>query len=171
MAQSAARALKHILIILLAEQPSTDSSTMPALLKPVLPMHQIEPDAYGSISSLSLAKGGDEDHQLNIIQVKQIDSLFSWWYQQHSITSPMIIRWFNLHDTTFQAWHTLPSIPIPAGAMASYPPGGIPTSSSAIYGFCKSVNHIISEYNTFKEDDIIIFLPLLRVIMLITYSA
>jgi hypothetical protein len=51
MAQSDASAFKHSLLILLAEQASTDPSIMP----------QMKPDAYGSISSISLAKGCDED--------------------------------------------------------------------------------------------------------------
>jgi hypothetical protein len=66
----------------------------------------MEHNAYGSIS-FAIASSGDEDQQLNIIQMKKISSLFSWYH--HQVLSPALSRWFNLDDNAFSVWCTFPS--------------------------------------------------------------
>lgn len=54
---------------------------------------------------------------------------------------------FDFDDTSFQAWHTLPSA---LNMGAPLPPPYIP--SSAIYNFSGTVQDTVSDYNVFKED-------------------
>jgi hypothetical protein len=125
---------------------------MPAWLESALSMHcwicfvSMKPNADGSVS-FTTSKGGDKDHKFNIIHVKKINSLFSWY---HNITSALITRWFDLDDTVFQVWHILPSTPA-LGVMLPNPEG-IPTSSSPIYNFHRSVKHSVSKYITLQKD-------------------
>jgi hypothetical protein len=149
--QSDASSLEHFLnILLLAEPPSTDASTgmttpfsarfAKAGIANASYFISMEPDAYGSISFASINKGGNEDLQLNFIQVKEINSLFSWYC---SVTFPVIIWWFNLDDPGFQqVWCTLPSTPTQGTMLPS--PGGIPTSSSSPSTTSARVSNIAS---------------------------
>jgi hypothetical protein len=108
----------------------------------------VEPNAYGSISFARITSSGDKDQQLNIIQVKKINPLFSWY---HRVPYPMVSHWFDLDDTAFQVWRAcLASTPNP-GALLLSPVGSL-SPSSAIYDFCKSVKRSISDCNAFKED-------------------
>jgi hypothetical protein len=86
---------------------------------------------------------GDEDHQLTYIQVKKLNSLFSWFRQDPSSTAS---HWLTLDYQTFQDWRTQAPTP---------PPGTTPSpSTSAIYDFRKSVKRSVSDYQAFKEDSL-----------------
>jgi hypothetical protein len=103
----------------------------------------LEPGAYGSIA-FAITSSEDADHELNIVQEKKTHSLFSWY---HQAASPTTTHWFDLDNTSCQAWHTLPSAP---NLGALLPPPYIP--SSAICDFHKSAKCTVSDYNVFKED-------------------
>ena len=147
-----ANALEHILSIVLSEPPlSPGSTTIPpfracftvAGVSTASDFISIDPSMYGSVS-FSILASGDDPQSFTIIQVKKINSLFSWYRQ---VDSPTISRWFELDDSIFQAWRTQapPSAPIP-----SY--GGSSKPHSAISDFRKSVKRSVADYNTFKED-------------------
>jgi hypothetical protein len=102
----------------------------------------MEPNACGSIS-FAITANDDKDHQLSIIQVKKINSLFSWY---HKVTSPVITQWFYLDDADFQVWHMLPSTSTLGAMMLLNPEGIPPPSSSPIYDLCKSVKCSISDW-------------------------
>jgi hypothetical protein len=94
----------------------------------------IEANEYGSIS-FAITPNGDDNCLLNSVQLKKINSLFSWYWNLMS---------------AFQAWCTLLSAPTLGARL--FNPGGIPISLSAIYNFCKSVICSISDYKTFKNN-------------------
>jgi hypothetical protein len=103
----------------------------------------LEPYDYG-ILTFAVEPSGPEDQSLSIIQVKKINSLFSWF---HQVPPSGVSRWFDLDYSSFQAWHTLPA-PVPQGVS----PASISLPSSAIYDFRKSVKRSVSDYQIFKED-------------------
>jgi hypothetical protein len=82
MTQSDAGVLKHTLSILLAELPSIDAAAMTPFcacfskvgVTNVSNFISMEPNTYDSISFF-ITPNGDDDHQLNIIQMKKINSL------------------------------------------------------------------------------------------------
>jgi hypothetical protein len=127
---------------IVVEPPSTaDSVTIPPFLAyfpkaGISKCHRFHLYGTQCLCSISfdITSSGDEDQQLNIIQVKKVDSLFSLY---HHIPSPIVSCWFNLSDTDFQVWRTLPSTPNPVALLL--PPAGLPSPSSAIYDVCKSV--------------------------------
>ena len=103
----------------------------------------LDPSDYGIIA-FAVEPSGPEDQNLTLIQVKKINSLFSWF---HQVLPGSVSRWMDLDFPSFQAWRSLPA-PIPQGAS----PASISLPSSAIHDFCKSVKRSVSDYQVFKED-------------------
>ena len=150
--RSDANALEHILSIILAEPPlSADSTTiypfracfLVAGVSNASDLISIEPNLYGSIQ-FSLQASGEDLQTLTIIQVKKINSLFTWYRQ---VDSPMASWWFDLDNSGFQVWRTLP---LSATYLQLY--GGSSKPYSAISDFRKSVKRSVANYNIFKED-------------------
>ena len=103
----------------------------------------LDPSDYGIIA-FAVEPSGPEDQNLTLIQVKKINSLFSWF---HQVLPGSVSRWMDLDFPSFQAWRSLPA-PIPQGAS----PASISLPSSAIHDFRKSVKRSVSDYQVFKED-------------------
>jgi hypothetical protein len=127
-------ALEHILTVILSGPPPPDaaSSTPPfraclakAGVSSTPPFRaclakagvsnasdfvSLEPYDYG-ILTFAVEPSGPEDQSLSIIQVKTINSLFSWF---HQVPPSGVSRWFDLDYSSFQAWRTLPA-PVPQG--------------------------------------------------------
>jgi hypothetical protein len=144
-------ALEHILTVLLGEAVPT-STTAPTPFRACFAtagvtnasdFSSIDPAAYSSI--LFTLKEDEPPYQtLNVIQVKKLGSLQSWFSQQ---TNPTVASWFNLDFAGFQA-HRMQLIPVPVPAPAS-------TKASAITdveAFRKGVRRNISDFKPFKED-------------------
>ena len=142
-------ALEHILTVVLNEPYPVDPSA------PMLPFRacfkkagvsnasdliSMDPTDY-AVLLFGLDPLGDEDHQLNSIQVKKLNSLFSWFRQHPSATVP---TWLTLDYDTFQVWRTQ----APTSTLGITPS----TATSAIYDFRKSVKRSVSDYQAFKED-------------------
>jgi hypothetical protein len=77
-----------------------------------------------------------------ILELLTINYVFSWY---HQVPSPVVSRWFDLDDTAFEVWCTLPSTPNPGALLL--PPAGLTRPSSAIYDFHKSVKRSVSDCN------------------------
>jgi hypothetical protein len=154
--RSDAAALEHILVQLL-EQPSVTASDnsippFPACLiaagvSSASDFISLDPLDYRQTIPFSITKDGDKDSHLNVIQVKKLSALFSWF---HQVTSPPITRWFDLTNNDFRAWRTPPD-PAFSKEPNVPPPVNVPVSS-AINDCCKGVRPNISDYTLFKED-------------------
>jgi hypothetical protein len=152
--RSDATALEHILGVLLGEPAVTSNDTpipkfracfAEAGVTCASDFISIEPSVYGAIPFSTVKDGTDKDTTLNVIQIKKLSSLVSWFRQ---INSPPAVRWHDLSDDAFRTWRTeSPAIPAPAPAIAT------PTTVvSAITDFRKGVKRSISDYKAFKED-------------------
>jgi hypothetical protein len=108
----------------------------------------IDSFAYGAIPFSVVKNGTDKDTTLNVIQVKKLSSLVSWFRQ---IISPPAVCWFELTYDAFRVWRTeAAALPGPGASGAS---GTIPsTTVSAITNFQKGVKRSVSDYKPFKED-------------------
>jgi hypothetical protein len=145
-------ALEHILTIILSEPPPSAGSSNPpfrvcfakAGVLNASDFISVDPSDYGIIT-FAAEPSGFEDQILSLIQVKKINSLFSWF---HQVTPAGVNRWMELDLPTFQAWRSLPPA-IPQGAS---PASTISLPISAIYNFRKSVKRSVSDYQVFKED-------------------
>jgi hypothetical protein len=154
--RSDAAALEHILAHLLEQPPVTVSDiTIPpfcACLTEAVVVYasdfiSMDPSEYQAIY-FSAIRDGIKDTQLNVIQVKKLGELFSWF---HQVTIPPITRWFDLTNAGFKGWSTRPDATFSKDVVSS--PVAIPTIvSSAITDFCKGVRRSISDYTPFKED-------------------
>ena len=148
--RSDAGALEHILSLLLEEAPSTETAIPPfracfdtAGVTNATDFLSMEPSAFRAIL-FATSKDGDANHQLNIIQIKKLSSLLSWFRQDPTTNSPT--RWYLLTPIIFQTWRTTPlSHTTPRTPVTS-------TSRSAITDFRKGVKRSVSDYQPFKED-------------------
>jgi hypothetical protein len=150
--RSDATALEHILSRLL-EQPviAAADTTVPVFracfaeagVSTATDFISISPNAYGAIPFSLIKEEGDKNTKLNVIQIKKLSSLISWF---HQVSNPSINRWFDLTDAEFKSWRTRPD-PTLASALP------IETRrSSAINDFRKSVKRSVTDYKPFKED-------------------
>jgi hypothetical protein len=71
----------------------------------------LDPSDYGIIA-FAVEPSGPEDQNLTLIQVKKINSLFSWF---HQVSPAGVSPWMDLDLLSVQAWCSLPA-PIPQGA-------------------------------------------------------
>ena len=147
-------ALEHILSIVLSEPAPTgaDPTITPfracfnaAGVTTATDFMSMDPAQYGAIT-FSLLPSGNYTDVLNAVQVKKINSLFSWYRQ---VPIPTVSRWFDLDASIFQVWRITPPTPVQNPATL-HPP--LATSNSAIYDFRKGVKRSLSDYNIFKED-------------------
>eukprot|EP00957_Ditylum_brightwellii_P012755 964023-Ditylum_brightwellii.AAC.1 len=103
-----ANTLKHILAILLSEPLSTTSDIslfcscfVTTGISNASNFLILDPPTYGAVMCL-IVKDGSSDHQLNVIQVKKLGSLLSW-FQAQPIQGTSTK--FNLDFDGFQAHH------------------------------------------------------------------
>ena len=153
-------ALEHILAVLLEQPPiSPSSSTIPffracfteAGVACASDFITISPSAYGGVFFSPLKNGTDKDTTLNVIQIKKLSSLVSWFRQTDA---PPATKWFDLSEDEFRSWRTQPE-PLQAPAPAPAPAPALaaaPITDSAITDFRKGVKRSISDYKAFKED-------------------
>ena len=149
-------ALEHILAVLL-EQPPVDPAVtaIPPLracfneagVTCASDFISIAPSTYAGVSFSIVKDGTDMDTKLNVIQVKKLSSLVSWFRQY---PAPPATKWFDLTEDAFRSWRTRDSAPLtaapaPAAAATS-------TIDSAINDFWKGVKRSISYKPFFKED-------------------
>ena len=151
-------ALEHILAVLLGQPPiDPSSSTIPPFracftesgVACASDFITISPSAYGGVFFSPLKNGTDKDTTLNVIQIKKLSSLVSWFRQTDA---PPATKWFDLTEDEFRSWRTQPEplqapAPAPAPALAA-----APITDSAITDFRKGVKRSISDYKAFKED-------------------
>jgi hypothetical protein len=107
-------ALEHILNVLL-EQPTVSSTdtTIPSFracfneagVDCASDFISITPSTYGGVSFSSLKDGTDKDNNLNVIQIKKLSSLVSWFRQT---TASPATKWFELTEDAFRSWRTQP---------------------------------------------------------------
>jgi hypothetical protein len=100
-------ALEHILGVLLAEPTISPTDTVIPLFRACFTeagvtcasdFISIDSFAYGAIPCSVVKNGTDKDTTLNVIQVKKLSSLVSWFRQ---IISPPAVRWFELTEDAF----------------------------------------------------------------------
>jgi hypothetical protein len=148
-------ALEHILNVLL-EQPTISSmdTTIPSFracfneagVDCASDFISITPSTYGGVSFSSLKDGTDKDNNLNVVQIKKLSSLVSWFRQT---TASSATKWFELTEDAFRSWRTQPEPSTAADPAAAVAP---PTTDSSITDFRKGVKCSISDYKAFKED-------------------
>jgi hypothetical protein len=151
-------ALEHILAILLEQPPiaSTDADLLPkfracfnkAGVTCASDFISISPSSYGGILFSSTNGGRDKDSALNVIQIKKLSTLVSWFRQ---FAAPSATKWFDLNEAAFRSWRTQPATPPVSTATAPATATAI-TAISAIADFPKGVKRSISHYKAFKDD-------------------
>ena len=144
--------LEHILTVILTEPPPPENSpSVPpfracfakAGVSNASDFLSLDPSDYGIIT-FALEPDTFEDQVLSLVQVKKINSLFSWF---HQVSPASVNHWMDLDLSTFQAWRSLPA---PVSGEVS--PASVSLPSSAIHDFRKSVKRSISDHQVFKED-------------------
>jgi hypothetical protein len=105
----------------------------------------IEPSIYGDIPFSIVKHGTNKDTTLNVIQVKKLSSLISWF--RRIISSPAV-HWSDLSEDAFRIWRT-ESVITPATTATTIT---APCAVSAINDFQKGVKRSISDYKPFKVD-------------------
>ena len=104
-------ALEHILAVIFNKSyPIATSTSIPSFracftkagVSNASDLISMDPSDYGLIF-FALDPFGNEDRQLNYIQVKKLNSLFSWFRQDPSAT---VSHWLTLDYQTFQSPHT-----------------------------------------------------------------
>ena len=115
--RSDASALEHILGVLLEEPPiiATDSvvPNFQACLKEAgvtcaSDFLSIDPSAYAAVPFSVIKDGTDKDTNLNVIQIKKLSALVSWFRQTPA--SPAV-HWFDLSEDAFRTWRVKSIIP------------------------------------------------------------
>lgn len=154
---SDATALEHILGVVLEKPPIFSTGTyIPAFRASFTEADvictsdfiSIDTSAYGAIPFSAIKNGMDKDTTLNVIQVKKLSSLISWFGQTTSCPAG---HWFDLTKDTYRTWPTesiIPSVTSVAATAVTVPP----TPISAISNFRKGVKQSISDDKPFKED-------------------
>jgi hypothetical protein len=147
--RSDVNALEHILSTLLSEVYSTSANLTPfracfdtAGVTNASDFSSMDPAAYGAIV-FALKKDETPDTSLNVIQVKKLGSLQSWFQQQ---TNPTVSTWFNLNFDGFQA-HCMQLLP-----PVTVAPSTATSSTTEVEAFRKGVRRNISDFKPFKED-------------------
>jgi hypothetical protein len=108
----------------------------------------ILPSSYGGMIFSSTNGGTDKDSALNVIQIKKLSTLVSWFRQ---FPAPSAAKWFDLNEAAFRSWRTQPATPPVSAATAPATATAI-TAISAITDFRKGVKRSISDCKAFKED-------------------
>jgi hypothetical protein len=112
------------------------------------PALQILSCSYGGMLFSSTNGGTDKDSALNIMQIKKLSALVSWFRQ---FPAPSAAKWFDLNEAAFRSWRTQPATP-PVSAVTAPAAATAITTISAITDFRKGVKRSISDCKAFKED-------------------
>jgi hypothetical protein len=96
----------------------------------------ISPSSYGGILFSSTNGGTDKDSTLNVIQIKKLSTLVSWFRQ---FPAPSATKWFDLNQATFRSWRTQPATP-PVSTVTAPTAATAITAISAITDFRKGAN-------------------------------
>jgi hypothetical protein len=157
IARSDETALEYILAILLEQPPIASTDTdLPKVracfneagVTCASDFISISPSSYGRTLFSSTNGGTDKDSTLNVIQIKKLSALVSWFRQ---FPAPSAAKWFDLNEATFRSWRTQPATPPVSTATAPTAATTI-TAISAITAFRKGVKCSISDCKAFKED-------------------
>jgi hypothetical protein len=102
----------------------------------------LEPSDYGIIS-FAVEPSGPENQSISLIQVKKINTLFSWF---HQVSPASISCWMDWTYLPFRPGTLCPHLFLRDHLQL------LSLYLSAIYDFCKSIKPSVSDYQVFKED-------------------
>jgi hypothetical protein len=156
-ARSDDTALEHSLAILLEQPPIASTDTDLPKFRACFneaggtcasDFILISPSSCGGTLFSSTNDGADKDSALNVMQIKKLSALVSWFRQ---FPAPSAAKWFDLSEAAFRSWRTQPATLSVSAATAPAAATAI-TAISAIADFRKGVKRSISDCKAFKED-------------------